>query len=88
MSAPDPQPPGAAHAQQGWHLTPRGLSRVQAAAYVGVSPSLFYIMVKDGRMPGPKRFDGRLVYDLHALDRAFDAMPDDKPNGTGWEDVA
>src|SRR5690242_17745827 len=32
-------------------LPPRGLSRVQAAAYVGVSPVLFDELVKDGRMP-------------------------------------
>jgi hypothetical protein len=25
----------------------------QAAAYVGVSPSLFDMLIKDGRMPGP-----------------------------------
>jgi excisionase family DNA binding protein len=66
----------------------RGLSHDEACQYVGVSATIFDRMVKDGRMPGPKRFDGRLVYDLHALDRAFDAMPDDKPIGTGWEDVA
>jgi hypothetical protein len=36
-------------------LVPRGLSRVEAATYVGVSASMFDEMVKDGRMPGPKR---------------------------------
>ena len=35
-------------------LAPRGLSRVQAAAYVGVSATLFDAMVSDGSMPGPK----------------------------------
>jgi hypothetical protein len=35
-------------------LPPRGLSRAEAAAYVGVSTSLFDIMVADGRMPGGK----------------------------------
>jgi hypothetical protein len=87
MSAPDPQPPGAAHAQHGWHLTPRGLSRVQAAAYVGVSPSLFYIMVKDGRMPGPKLINSRTVWDRFALDRAFEALPD-RDSGNPWDEVA
>ena len=33
-------------------LPPRGLSRVQAAEYIGVSPSLFDEMVRDGRMHG------------------------------------
>lgn len=36
-------------------LPPRGLSRAQAAAYIGVSPSLFDEMVQDGRMPKPTR---------------------------------
>jgi len=39
------------------HLRPiprRGLSRVESAIYVGVSPTLFDQMVKDGRMPAPK----------------------------------
>ena len=31
-------------------LPPRGLSRVQSAAYIGVSPTLFDEMVKDGRI--------------------------------------
>jgi hypothetical protein len=55
---------------------PRGLNRAQAAAYVCVSPSLFDIMVKDGRMPGPKRINTRTVWDRMALDAAFTALPD------------
>jgi hypothetical protein len=49
---------------------PRGMSRV-AAAYVGVSPSLFDAMVGDGRMPGPKLINTRTVWDRFALDRAW-----------------
>src|SRR5438270_13850392 len=44
-------------------LPPRGLSRNQAAGYIGVSPSLFDKMVADGRMPGPKRINKRTVWD-------------------------
>jgi predicted DNA-binding transcriptional regulator AlpA len=51
-------------------LPPRGLSRVESAAYVGVSPSLFDSMVKDGRMPPPKRINGRTVWDRKRLDAA------------------
>jgi predicted DNA-binding transcriptional regulator AlpA len=40
-------------------LPPRGLSRVQAAAYVGISPTLFDEMVADGRMPKPVRINAR-----------------------------
>jgi len=42
-------------------IPPRGLSRVQSAEYVGVSPTKFDQMVADGRMPKPKRIDGRVV---------------------------
>ena len=58
----------------GW--LPRGLSRVEAAAYVGVSPSLFGKMVADGRMPSPKQINARVVWDRIALDFAFAALPD------------
>lgn len=58
-------------------LAPRGLSRVEAAAYIGVSPSLFDEMVDDGRMPKAKRINARTVWDLRQLDRAFDALPND-----------
>jgi hypothetical protein len=57
-------------------FTPRGLSRVEAADYVGISPSLFDTMVGDGRMPGPKLINTRTVWDRLALDRAFEALPD------------
>jgi len=53
----------------------RGLSRVEAAMYVGVSPSLFDEMVKDGRMPKPRRINSRTVWDKRQLDEAFDALP-------------
>jgi hypothetical protein len=54
---------------------PRGLSRVEAAAYVGVSPSLFDEMVKDGRMPEAKKVNTRVIWDRLALDAAFSALP-------------
>jgi predicted DNA-binding transcriptional regulator AlpA len=57
-------------------LPPRGLCRAEAAAYVGVSATLFDKMVGDGRMPKPKRINARTVWDRHQLDRAFDALPD------------
>lgn len=56
-------------------LTPRGLSRVQAAYYVGVSTSLFDQMVADGRMPPPREINSRRVYDRHQIDAAFDELP-------------
>lgn len=65
-------------------LAPRGLSRVAAAEYIGVSPSKFDQMVTDGRMPGPKRIDGRVVWDVRQLDEAFDQLPTDDVSNP-WE---
>ena len=60
---------------------PRGFSRVQAAEYVGVGPTKFDELVRDGRMPPPKRIDGRKVWDRIGLDAAFAALPDDGDAG-------
>jgi predicted DNA-binding transcriptional regulator AlpA len=70
-------------------LPPRGLSRAQAAAYVGISPSFFDEMVKDGRMPKAVRINGRTVWDRLELDEAFAALSDEDRQAAGpWEDVA
>ncbi|MCH4559235.1 hypothetical protein [Mesorhizobium jarvisii] len=55
---------------------PRGLSRDEAARYVGVGSTLFEEMVVDGRMPRPKHVNGRIIWDRVALDIAFTALPD------------
>jgi len=52
----------------------RGLSRTQAAAYIGVSPSLFDLLIRDGKMPKPKRANARTIWDRRALDQAFDRL--------------
>ena len=52
----------------------RGLSRDEAAMYIGVSAAKFDELVADGRMPAPVRIDGRKVWDLRSLDLAFDAL--------------
>ena len=70
-------------------LAPRGLSRVQAAAYIGVSPSLFDEMVKDERMPQPIRINSRVLWDRHQLDEAFAVLADGRDQlGDEWDDVA
>ena len=66
----------------------RGLSRIEAAAYVGVSPSLFDVMVQDDRMPGPKLINTRTVWDRFALDHAFEALPDRDSQNPWDEDTA
>jgi hypothetical protein len=74
----DPLPPS---------LPPRGLCREASAAYVGVSPSKFDEMVKDGRMPAPVSVDARRIWDRHALDRAFDALINGGERDTSWDGV-
>lgn len=61
------------------NLAPFGINRETAAACVCVSPTKFDEMVRDGRMPPPKRIDGRLVWDVDAVRAYFKALPDDKP---------
>lgn len=70
-------------------LPPRGLSRIYAAAYIGVSPTKFDELVADKRMPRPKRIDGRRVWDRLKLDEAFAALDDEgdlKPASV-WDEV-
>lgn len=68
---------------------PRGLRREQAAQYVGVSASKFDEMVKDGLMPRAKKFGGCVVWDVRALDGAFEALPDAdaRPTASSWAEV-
>jgi predicted DNA-binding transcriptional regulator AlpA len=56
---------------------PRGLSREDSARYVGVGVTKFDEMVADGRMPKPKRIDGRVVWDRLKIEAAFSDLPDD-----------
>jgi excisionase family DNA binding protein len=66
----------------------RGLSRDEAAIYVGVSPGKFDQMVADGRMPYARRVDSRRIWDIRSLDLAFDALPcEDPPQGNSWGDA-
>lgn len=70
------------------NLAPRGLCREEAAAYVGVGVTKFDQMVADGRMPQAKQIDGRKVWDVRKLDKAFDALPDSEDNDSAWSKVA
>ncbi len=55
---------------------PRGLNRIEAARWIGVGATKFDEMVADGRMPRPKKIDGRMVWDRLALDAAFSDLPE------------
>ena len=52
-----------------------GLPEPEAAASVGISVSKFRELVGDGRMPRPRRIDGRIVFDVDELRAAFKALP-------------
>jgi hypothetical protein len=69
-------------------LAPRGLSREQAAAYIGISPSLFDMLIEDGRMPGPKRINARTVWERLQLDAAFSALPSNDTPVNPWDEIA
>jgi predicted DNA-binding transcriptional regulator AlpA len=59
-------------------IPPRLINREAAAAYVCLSPNTFDEMVKDGRMPRPRRLAGRRkAWDVRALDQAIDNLPID-----------
>ncbi len=59
---------------------PRGMSRDEAARYIGVSATKFDDMVADGRMPRARKIDGRAVWDRLRLDACFSDLPE-RENG-------
>ena len=66
----------------------RGLSRIEAAQYVGIGATKFDELVADGRMPTPRKIDGRKVWDLAEIDVAFDSLPRDSTDAAtnSWAD--
>jgi hypothetical protein len=66
----------------------RGLSRDESAMYIGISAGKFDELVADGRMPAPVKIDGRKVWDLRALDLAFDALVSESSPANSWDGVA
>ncbi len=68
------------------NLAPRGLSRIEAAAYIGIGASKFDELVADGRMPKPKLIDKRKTWDRYALDAAYADLPNEDDDMSGWAD--
>jgi predicted DNA-binding transcriptional regulator AlpA len=66
-----------------------GLGEIEAAAAIGVSASKFRLLVKEGRMPRPRRIDNRSVWDVDELRAAFKALPHEgEAEGSNtWADV-
>ena len=75
--------------RSGFHpnLAPVGVSREEAAAHIGIGATLFDRMVQDARMPRPKIIGGRRVWDVRAVERAFDALPSDS-DVNPWDEAA
>jgi predicted DNA-binding transcriptional regulator AlpA len=57
---------------------PRGLDREEAARYIGVGVTKFDQMVADGRMPRPKKVDGRVIWDRLKIEAAFTDLPEER----------
>lgn len=64
---------------------PIGLSRLESAAYVGVSAPTFDLMVQRREMPQPKMVGSRRIWDREALKAAFKALPE-KRKGSSWDE--
>lgn len=55
----------------------RGLSEVEAAIYLSLSPSFFRRLVAQNIMPRPRIVGRRKIWDVEELDAAFKALPRD-----------
>lgn len=60
------------HDKSSFDLHPRGITRKEAAAFVGLSPSAFDAARARGEYPGPTLAGRR--YDKKLLDRALDRL--------------
>lgn len=59
---------------------PRGLSRTEAARYIGVGATFFDALVADGRMPKPSRVGKRAIWDRLKIDAAFPDLGEAQDN--------
>jgi hypothetical protein len=57
-------------------IQPRGLRRIEAASYVGVSPTKFDEMVRRGDMPAGFHVDSIRLWDRQDLDVCFGLLKD------------
>lgn len=65
-----------------------GLGRVEAAAAVGISATMFDGLVAAGRMPRPRLINSRKVWDVDELRAAFKCLPrDGEQEDDTWADV-
>jgi hypothetical protein len=67
-------------------LPRRGLSREEAAMYLGVSATLFDELRTTGQIAPPRLIKSRKLWDIRELDMAFDALPreNQEREGKSW----
>lgn len=70
-------------------LPRRGLSRDEAAMYLGIGAGTFDEMRASGKIESPRLIKGRKLWDIRDLDMAFEALPrEDAPaSHSSWDDV-
>ena len=72
-------------------ILPFLVAREVAAALVGVSATKFDEMVADGRMPEPRKVDGRILWDTEELRAAVRLLPrrsgKGKDGSNSWDRV-
>lgn len=70
-------------------LPRRGMSREEAAMYLGISGTTFDQMRADGLVEPPRLIGGRKLWDIADLDLAFYALPREGGStapDTTWDD--
>lgn len=68
-------------------FAPKGLSRLEAARYVGVSTTTFDEMVRERLMPRPKAVGTRVLWDRAQVDLFFEALPEREPTQESDEEI-
>jgi hypothetical protein len=68
---------------------PRGLRRLDAADYAGISPTLYDEWVKQRMLPATKKIGGVVLTDRFALDDALDVLfaSESEEQLDAWNDV-
>lgn len=62
----------------------RGLSRQEAAEYLGISPGKFDEMRASGQIEPARLIGARKLWDIRDLDMAFDALPREDSPSLEW----
>lgn len=67
----------------------RGLSRDEAADYLGIGTTKFDELVSIGLVAQPRRCGSRNLWDIRELDIAFESLPrkDSPVTGGSWDDA-